>query len=80
MQKLINKRSIVIDYLMIVGTGLLAAAIQCLYDPDRSCHRRFYRTCDCDQGSDRKICAGRNPTLADQYRAECATVFSDSEV
>ena len=34
MQKLINKRSIVIDYLMmIVGTGLLAAAIQCLYDP-----------------------------------------------
>ena len=33
MQKLINKRSIVIDYLMmIVGTGLLAAAIQCLYD------------------------------------------------
>ena len=60
MQKLINKRSIVIDY--------------------RSCHRRFYRTCDCDQGSDRKICAGRNPTLADQYRAECATVFSDSEV
>ena len=30
MQKLINKRSIVIDYLMmIVGTGLLAAAIQC---------------------------------------------------
>ena len=34
MQKLINKRSIVIDYLMmIVGTGLLAAAILCLYDP-----------------------------------------------
>ena len=34
MQKLINKRSIVIDYLMmIVGTGLLAAVIQCLYDP-----------------------------------------------
>ena len=34
MQKLINKRSIVLDYLMmIVGTGLLAASIQCLYDP-----------------------------------------------
>ena len=80
MQKLINKRSIVIDYLMmIVGTGLLAAAIQCLYDPI-GLVRRFYRTCDCDQGSDRKICSGRNPTLADQYRAECATVFSDSEV
>ncbi len=42
MQKLINKRSIVIDYLMmIVGTGLLAAAIQCLYDPIGLCHRRF---------------------------------------
>ena len=72
MQKLINKRSIVIDYLMmIVGTGLLAAAIQCLYDPIGLVT---------DQGSDRKICSGRNPTLADQYRAECATVFSDSEV
>ena len=31
MQKLINKRSIVIDYLMmIVGTGLLAASSVCM--------------------------------------------------
>lgn len=34
MQKIINKRSVVLDYIMVfVGTGLLAAAIQCLYDP-----------------------------------------------
>lgn len=34
MQRLYNKRSVVLDYLMmIIGTGLLAMSIQCLYDP-----------------------------------------------
>ena len=34
MQKLYNKRSAVVDYLfIIVGTGLLGFAIQCLFDP-----------------------------------------------
>ena len=80
MQKLINKRSIVIDYLMmIVGTGLLAAAIQCLYDPIGLVTGGFTGLAIVIK-ADRKICSGRNPTLADQYRAECATVFSDSEV
>ena len=78
MQKLINKRSIVIDYLMmIVGTGLLAAAIQCLYDPIGLVTGGFTGLAIVIKAV---ICAGRNPTLADQYRAECATVFSGSEV
>ncbi len=34
MQKLYNRRSVVVDYIMVlIGTGLLAASIQCLYDP-----------------------------------------------
>lgn len=34
MQRILNKRSVWIDYIMLViGTGLLAASIQCLYDP-----------------------------------------------
>lgn len=34
MQKILNKRSVWVDYVMlIIGTGLLAASIQCLYDP-----------------------------------------------
>ena len=34
MHSFINKRSALVDYiLIIVGTGLLAAAIQCLFDP-----------------------------------------------
>ena len=77
MQKLINKRSIVIDYLMmIVGTGLLAAAIQCLYDPIGLVTGGFTGLAivikAVTEGSD----SGRNPALADQHRAECATVFA----
>ena len=34
MQKLYNKKSVVLDYIfVIVGTGLLGFAIQCLFDP-----------------------------------------------
>ena len=34
MQKFMNKRSVFWDYvLVIIGTGLLAVSIQCLYDP-----------------------------------------------
>lgn len=34
MQKLYNRRSVVVDYIMVlIGTGLLAVSIQCLYDP-----------------------------------------------
>lgn len=34
MQRILNKKSVVWDYIMvIIGTGLLATAIKCLYDP-----------------------------------------------
>lgn len=34
MQRILNKRSAALDYIMLTaGTGLLATAIQCLYDP-----------------------------------------------
>ena len=75
MQKLINKRSIVIDYLMmIVGTGLLAAAIQCLYDPIGLVTGGFTGLAIVIKAVTERF------VPADQYRAECATVFSDSEV
>ena len=80
MQKLINKRSIVIDYLMmIVGTGLLAAAIQCLYDPIGLVTGGFTGLAIVIKAVTERFVPG-GIQLADQYRAECATVFSDSEV
>ena len=34
MQRILNKKSVVWDYIMvIIGTGLLATSIKCLYDP-----------------------------------------------
>ena len=70
-----------IDYLMmIVGTGLLAAAIQCLYDPIGLVTGGFTGLAIVIKAVTERFVPGGIPTLADQYRAECATVFSDSEV
>lgn len=75
-----NKKAAFLDYLMIiVGTALMATAINSVFDMVRYGNRRLFRYCDPGKRVDRGSRAGRHPTVDHELKSEYPAVSDWNE-
>lgn len=74
---LVKKKNWYLDYLLIIaGTGLMALAINSVFDATGLVTRWFFRYCDPGETLDWRNCRWRDPAVAYQYYAEHPVVLS----
>lgn len=75
-----NKKAAFLDYLMIiVGTALMATAINSVFDMVRYGNRRLFRYCDPGKRVDGGSRAGRHPAVDHELKSEYPAVSDRNE-